>query len=102
MRAAGLQAVAHAKASGRWELAYAGQASIEVPADLTAALAAQPEAEVAFETLTSQNRYAILYRLQDARRSDTRARRIERFVAMLARGETIHPQSPRGPGAGAR
>jgi uncharacterized protein YdeI (YjbR/CyaY-like superfamily) len=102
MRPAGLQAVAHAKASGRWESAYAGQASIEVPADLAAALAAQPDAAGAFQTLTSQNRYAILYRLQDARRSDTRARRIERFVAMLARGETIHPQpgGDRGAGAG--
>jgi uncharacterized protein YdeI (YjbR/CyaY-like superfamily) len=92
MRPAGLAAVASAKADGRWESAYAGQRSIEVPADLAAALAAEPDAKATFETLTSQNRYAILYRLGEAKRSDTRARRIERFVAMLARGETIHPQ----------
>src|SRR5580704_9672185 len=97
MRPAGLAAVASAKADGRWESAYAGQRSIEVPADLAAALAAEPDAKATFETLTSQNRYAILYRLGEAKRSDTRARRIERFVAMLARGETIHPQKRSAP-----
>jgi uncharacterized protein YdeI (YjbR/CyaY-like superfamily) len=97
MRPAGLAAVASAKADGRWDAAYAGQRTIEVPADLAAALAAEPDAKATFETLTSQNRYAILYRLQDAKRSDTRVRRIERFVAMLARGETIHPQKRSAP-----
>jgi uncharacterized protein YdeI (YjbR/CyaY-like superfamily) len=93
MHPAGLKAVARAKDDGRWDAAYAGQATIEVPADLSAALEAEPEAKAMFARLTSQNRYAVLYRIHEAKRSDTRARRIERFVAMLARGETIHPQS---------
>jgi uncharacterized protein YdeI (YjbR/CyaY-like superfamily) len=92
MHPAGLEAVAQAKDDGRWEAAYAGQATIEVPPDLTAALDGAPAAKAMFGRLTSQNRYAILYRIHEAKRSDTRARRIERFVAMLARGETIHPQ----------
>jgi uncharacterized protein YdeI (YjbR/CyaY-like superfamily) len=89
----GLAAVARAKANGRWEAAYAGPATIEVPDDLAVALANEPTAQAMFESLTSQNRYAVLYRIHEAKRSDTRARRIERFVAMLARGETIHPQA---------
>lgn len=92
MHEAGLAAVAAAKADGRWEAAYAGQASIGVPADLAAALAAAPRAQTMFEILTSQNRYAVLLRIEGAKRSDTRARRIEKFVAMLARGETVYPQ----------
>jgi uncharacterized protein YdeI (YjbR/CyaY-like superfamily) len=92
MHPAGLQAVARAKDDGRWDAAYAGQATIETPADLSAALDAEPDAKAMFARLTSQNRYAVLYRIQEAKRSDTRARRIERFVAMLAQGETIHPQ----------
>jgi uncharacterized protein YdeI (YjbR/CyaY-like superfamily) len=92
MHAAGLDAVASAKADGRWQAAYAGQASIAVPADLAAALAAEPQAQAMFEILTSQNRYAVLLRIESAKRSDTRTRRIEQFVAMLARGETVHAQ----------
>lgn len=92
MHPAGLQAVARAKDDGRWDAAYAGQATIEVPADFTAALDSEPRAKAMFERLSSQNRYSVLYRIHEAKRSDTRARRIERFVAMLARGETIHPQ----------
>ena len=92
MRAAGLSAIAAAKADGRWEAAYAGQASIEPPADLLAALAAEPRAQAMFELLTSQNRYSVLLRIDNAKRADTRARRIAQFVAMLARGETVHPQ----------
>jgi uncharacterized protein YdeI (YjbR/CyaY-like superfamily) len=92
MRPAGLAAVERAKQDGRWEAAYAGQATIAVPEDLAAALAAEPTAQAMFETLSSQNRYAVLYRVGEAKRADTRARRIERFVAMLARGETLHPQ----------
>jgi uncharacterized protein YdeI (YjbR/CyaY-like superfamily) len=92
MRPAGLDAAARAKADGRWESAYAGQKSIEMPPDLAEALAAQPAAREMFEILTAQNRYAVLYRIHAAKRSDTRARRIEQFVAMLARGETLHPQ----------
>jgi uncharacterized protein YdeI (YjbR/CyaY-like superfamily) len=92
MHPAGLAAVAQAKADGRWEAAYAGARTIEVPADLAQALAAEPKAQAMFETLTSQNRYAVLYRIHNAKRSDTRARRIADFVAMLARGETVYPQ----------
>ena len=92
MHPAGLAAVAAAKADGRWEAAYAGQASIEVPEDLAAALAAEPRARAMFEILTSQNRYSVLLRIESAKRSDTRARRIAQFVSMLARGETVHPQ----------
>ncbi|MDX6520036.1 MAG: hypothetical protein QOF08_641 [Gaiellales bacterium] len=92
MRPAGIAEVERAKADGRWEAAYAGQRSIEVPPDLAAALAAEPRARAMFEVLTSQNRYAILYRIDRAKRADTRQRRIEQFVAMLARGETVYPQ----------
>jgi len=89
---AGLAAVERAKADGRWEAAYPGQSAIEVPADLATALAAEPRAKANFEILSGQNRYAVLYRIHSAKRSDTRTRRIEDFVAMLARGETVHPQ----------
>jgi uncharacterized protein YdeI (YjbR/CyaY-like superfamily) len=89
---AGLAAVERAKADGRWESAYAGQRTIEVPADLVTALAAEPSALAMFEILTSQNRYAILYRIQSAKQRETRVRRIEQYIAMLARGETVYPQ----------
>jgi uncharacterized protein YdeI (YjbR/CyaY-like superfamily) len=92
MHPAGRAEVERAKADGRWDAAYAGPASIEVPPDLAEALAAEPKAQAMFETLNSQNRYAVLYRIATAKRADTRARRIEQFVAMLVRGETIHPQ----------
>jgi uncharacterized protein YdeI (YjbR/CyaY-like superfamily) len=92
MQPAGIAEVERAKSDGRWDAAYAGQRSIEVPPDLAAALAVQPRAQAMFEILTSQNRYAILYRIDGAKRADTRQRRIEQFVAMLARGETVHPQ----------
>jgi uncharacterized protein YdeI (YjbR/CyaY-like superfamily) len=89
---AGAAAIERAKSDGRWEAAYAGQATMEVPADLAAALRAEPAAQAMFEILTSQNRYAVLLRIYNAKRADTRARRIEQFVVMLARGETPHPQ----------
>lgn len=92
MREAGIAAVQRAQEDGRWEAAYAGAATIEVPEDLAVALAANPSAQAMFDRLNAQNRYAILYRTTTARRADTRANRIERFVAMLARGETIYPQ----------
>jgi uncharacterized protein YdeI (YjbR/CyaY-like superfamily) len=92
MHPAGLAAVQRARADGRWEAAYPGQGKIEVPADLATALAAAPKAKANFELLSSQNRYAVLFRIHSAKRSDTRTRRIEDFVAMLARGETVHPQ----------
>ncbi len=93
MQPAGLAEVERARADGRWEAAYAGSASAEVPADLAAALAAPPAAQAMFDVLTSQNRFAVLFRIAGARRGPTRARRIEQFVAMLARGETLHPQT---------
>lgn len=91
MRPAGLAEVERAKADGRWEAAYAGQRVMEVPGDLQRELDSRPEAKAFFEQLSSQNRYAILYRLQDAKRPETRARRLAKFVAMLEAGETIHP-----------
>jgi uncharacterized protein YdeI (YjbR/CyaY-like superfamily) len=94
MRPAGHAEVERAKADGRWEAAYAGPASMEVPADLAEALAAEPKAQAMFEALNSQNRYAILYRIATAKRAETRARRIEQFVTMLARGKTVYPQRP--------
>ena len=92
MHAAGTAEIERAKSDGRWQAAYHGQATIEVPNDLTAALNAQPAAKAMFQILSAPNRYAVLYRIQDAKRPETRARRIERFVAMLARGETIYAQ----------
>ena len=92
MHPAGLAAVERARADGRWDAAYAGPANMAVPPDLAAALAADPRAQAMFQVLTSQNRYAVLYRIDSAKRPDTRARRIAQFVAMLARGETVYPQ----------
>lgn len=89
---AGIAAIELAKADGRWEAAYSGQAAMTVPADLAAALSAESAAEAMFEILSSQNRYAVLLRIHNAKRTDTRAKRIEQFVTMLARGETPHPQ----------
>jgi len=90
MRPAGLAQVEAARADGRWEDAYHGQRTATVPPDLQAALDANPTAAAFFATLRGQNRYAVLYRVQDAKRPETRARRIARFVAMLERGETLH------------
>jgi uncharacterized protein YdeI (YjbR/CyaY-like superfamily) len=90
MRAAGLREIDAAKADGRWDAAYAGSRTITVPDDLTRALRRNADARRAFEQLDSQNRYAVLYRIHDAKRPATRARRIEQFVAMLAEGRTIH------------
>src|SRR5947207_11148953 len=85
MHAAGIEEVERAKADGRWQTAYAGSASIEVPPDLIQALTAEPKAQAMFERLSRQNRYAILYRIATAKRADTRARRIQQFVTMLSR-----------------
>ena len=91
MRPAGLEAVERARADGSWDGAYEGQRSLGVPADLAAAVAAVPGAQELFDRLDAANRYAILYRVTTAKRPETRQRRIEQLVAMLARGETIHP-----------
>jgi uncharacterized protein YdeI (YjbR/CyaY-like superfamily) len=93
MRAAGLAEVERARADGRWEAAYDGQRTITVPEDLQRELDARPGAKVFFAGLSSQNRYAILYRLQDAKRPETRARRLATFVEMLEAGETVHPEA---------
>jgi uncharacterized protein YdeI (YjbR/CyaY-like superfamily) len=91
MRPSGLAEVERAKADGRWDAAYDGQRTMEVPDDLQRELDARPAAAEFFAGLNSQNRYAILYRLQDAKRPETRARRLAQFVAMLEAGERIHP-----------
>ena len=91
MEPAGLRAVDEAKADGRWDAAYAPQSRATVPDDLQAALDANPEARAFFETLNGANRYAVLYRVQAAKKAETRARRVAQFVAMLERHETIHP-----------
>jgi uncharacterized protein YdeI (YjbR/CyaY-like superfamily) len=91
----GEDAVRQAMTDGRWKAAYAGQASAEVPEDLANALLANPRAQKMFQTLTSANRYAILYRVGSAKKLETRTRRIDQFVEMLARGETLHPQGAR-------
>jgi uncharacterized protein YdeI (YjbR/CyaY-like superfamily) len=95
MQPAGLAEVERAKANGRWDAAYAGSKTIEVPAALRAALDAEPTAAAFFETLSSQNRFAILFRLGNVKRDETKQRKIAEYVAMLARGETIYPQKPR-------
>jgi uncharacterized protein YdeI (YjbR/CyaY-like superfamily) len=97
MHRSGEDEVRRAKADGRWSTAHAGQASAEVPEDLANALVANPRAQAMFRKLTSANRYAILYRIESAKKIETRARRIEKFIEMLARGETIHPQGSGSP-----
>lgn len=91
MRPRGASEVERAKADGRWDAAYAGSATIQVPDDLIAALDADEPARATFATLNAQNRYAVLYRIATARTPETRQRRLQRLVAMLARGETPHP-----------
>jgi uncharacterized protein YdeI (YjbR/CyaY-like superfamily) len=91
MEPSGLAEVERARADGRWDRAYEGPRTAEPPPDLLEALAARPAARDFFATLNSTNRFAILYRIQDAKRPETRARRIAKFVDMLERGETIYP-----------
>ncbi len=90
MRPAGLAEVDAAKADGRWEAAYEGARTAKVPADLQRELDANAAAREFFATLDSANRYAIVYRLDDAKKPETRERRLRKFVAMLERGEKIH------------
>jgi uncharacterized protein YdeI (YjbR/CyaY-like superfamily) len=91
MRPAGLAEVQRAKTDGRWAAAYESQKRSVVPDDLQRELDARPKARASFAELNSQNRYAILYRLQDAKKPETRARRLVKFVAMLDAGEQIYP-----------
>ncbi|WP_411375483.1 YdeI/OmpD-associated family protein [Arthrobacter sp. MPF02] len=95
MTDAGRAVVEAAKADGRWDKAYAGQATAEVPDDLAAAIAAVPAAQAMFDVLTRTNRFALIYRTNAAKQAATRERRIAEFVQMLARGETPHPQKKR-------
>lgn len=90
IKAAGLREVEAARADGRWDAAYAGQASMTVPEDLRVALDHNARARAFFATLDSSNRYAVLYRIHDAKRPETRRARIEKFVAMLAEHRTLH------------
>ncbi|MDB6077637.1 MAG: hypothetical protein JWO82_1384 [Akkermansiaceae bacterium] len=90
MEPRGLQEVEAAKADGRWAAAYASSRNIGVPEDLAAALREAPVAAEFFAGISAQNRYAILYRIQDAKKPETRLRRIVKFVAMLAEGKTLH------------
>jgi uncharacterized protein YdeI (YjbR/CyaY-like superfamily) len=90
MKPAGLREVERAQADGRWEAAYDPPSTATVPDDLRRALDEAPTAREFFETLNSANRYAILHRIEDAKRPETRARRIEKFVAMLSEGKKIY------------
>ena len=92
MQDAGRAEVARAKADGRWHAAYAGPADMTAPDDLVAALDARPRARAMYDILTSQNRFSISFRVGQAKKPETRVRRIEQFIAQLERGETIHPQ----------
>jgi uncharacterized protein YdeI (YjbR/CyaY-like superfamily) len=91
MQAAGREEVEKAKRDGRWEAAYDGQKSATVPSDFQAELDRHPQAKAFFATLNSANRYAILWRLQTAKKAETRERRMRQFLEMLEKGEKLHP-----------
>lgn len=97
MHESGMREVERAKQDGRWADAYTAASRIQVPPDLADSLARNPAADAMFAALSSQNRYAVLHRLETARATDTRRRLLEAFVSMLARGETLHPQTRRRP-----
>jgi uncharacterized protein YdeI (YjbR/CyaY-like superfamily) len=102
MRPPGQRQVDKAKADGRWEAAYAGQRAMELPSDLVAAIEAVPKARATLATLNRQNLYALSYRVLNLKTADARARKIEAFVAMLARGETLYPNGRGARGAAAQ
>lgn len=91
MRPPGMREIEKARKDGRWKAAYTSASNSIVPDDLQVALDANPEAQKLFATLNSRNRYAILFRIQNAKKPETRARKIEEFVNMLNRGETFYP-----------
>jgi uncharacterized protein YdeI (YjbR/CyaY-like superfamily) len=91
MRPAGMRQVSLAKEDGRWEKAYSSASSSVVPEDLQQALDANRKANAFFATLNSQNRYAILFRIQNVKKAETRARKIAQFVDMLSKGEKLYP-----------
>jgi uncharacterized protein YdeI (YjbR/CyaY-like superfamily) len=93
MRPAGMNEVERAKLDGRWKAAYASQSKATVPDDLQRVLDRNPRAKRLFDKLDRVNRYAILYRIHDAKKPETRADRIQKYTTMLSRGETIHPTS---------
>ena len=92
MRPAGRAEIERAKSDGRWDAAYDASSRQEVPEDLAAALASDPRAQAMFEILTSANRFAVVFRVNSAKKPETRAKRITQYVEQLARGETIYPQ----------
>jgi uncharacterized protein YdeI (YjbR/CyaY-like superfamily) len=91
MMPSGLAEVERAKKDGRWDRAYASQRTASIPEDLESALAKSPRAKRFFATLEAHNRYAVLWRVENAKKPETRARRIAQFVEMLAKGEKLHP-----------
>ncbi len=91
MQPAGLRQVELAKADGRWEAAYAGQSTITIPHDFQSELDKNQKAQEFFATLDSRNRYAILFRIQTARKSETRSARIQKFIEMLSQNQKIYP-----------
>ncbi|MDB5963980.1 MAG: bacteriocin-protection protein [Polaromonas sp.] len=95
MQPAGLAEIERARRDGRWDAAYEPASRAGIPPDLQAALAALPGAAAFFAKLSAQNRYAVLFRIQTAVKPETRAQRVAHFAQMLARGETVYPQSPR-------
>ncbi len=97
MTDAGRAVVEAARADGRWEAAYAGAATRQAPADLAAAIAAEPDAQAMFDVLTSANRFALIHRVENMKRPESRARKIAEMVEMLARGETPYPQKAARP-----
>nr|WP_298123322.1 YdeI/OmpD-associated family protein [uncultured Pseudoxanthomonas sp.] len=90
MRPAGMREVEAAKADGRWDAAYDGARSMDVPAELAQALAENRKAKAFFDALDRTNRYAVCWRVQTAVKLETKQARVEKLVAMLARGEKIH------------
>jgi uncharacterized protein YdeI (YjbR/CyaY-like superfamily) len=94
MRPPGQRLIDEAKTDGRWDAAYAGQRAMELPLDLVTAIEAVPKARALLATLNRQNLYALGYRVQNLKTPAARARKIEAFVAMLARGETLYPNEP--------
>jgi uncharacterized protein YdeI (YjbR/CyaY-like superfamily) len=91
MRPSGLQAIERAKLNGRWDAAYSSASSSTIPDDLQGALDAHPKAKAFFVTLNSQNRYAFVFRVQNAKKPETRAKKIQQFIAMLSTGEKLYP-----------
>jgi uncharacterized protein YdeI (YjbR/CyaY-like superfamily) len=91
MKSSGLAAIESAKKNSLWEAAYDSPRDAVVPCDFQAALDANPGAKAFFETIDRTNRYAILWRIQTAKKAETRARKIKEFIAMLEKGDKIHP-----------